>query len=412
MMIGLIALTGATVILCLTRVFWLFIIGRLLQGISAAAVWTVGLALITDSFPEEHIGKMMGIVGTGMSLGGFLGPLLGGVLYDRAGYYSVFGLCFGFIAADIFFRVFMLEKKDLKLFKSAEPDTENAQAEIEQIYEVSESSPQEEEANETSTAADAAGATAKKSKVPVTIRLLLNKRMANGLFLTIILGWVLTGLETTLPLRSEEIFNFNTLGAGMLFLPIAITSMLGPLVGWWSDKYGARYPLGTGFFLATPFIILLRLPDDDRVSQIVLMFALLTLFGLAVSMMLPSAMAEISTVVTDAEASTPGIFGKGGAYGQAFGLFNLAYSAGSVIGPLEAGFVVDAHGFKTMSWTLGVVSFVASIPAFMFTGGYIFGSNGKAKSDTDSVEMSTHSEEIKDAESGVLEVESEQVKAQ
>ncbi|KAK7205669.1 MFS transporter-like protein [Myxozyma melibiosi] len=366
MMIGLVALAGATLILCLTRCLWLFIVGRLVQGVSAASVWTVGLALVSDSFSEEHIGKMMGIIGTGMSLGTFLGPFLGGIVYDRAGYYAVFGVCFGIIAVDIFLRFFMLEKKDLYRFQSESAVADN------------ESNVDESNVADRVTDKDASdqSTSAPQSKVPAVIRLLGNKRMLNGLFLTIIIGWVLTGLETTLPLRAEDIFDFSSLGTGMLFLPIAITSFLGPLAGWWTDRCGARWPLATGFFFSTPFLIILRLPEDNRTSQIVLMFALLSLLGLSASLLIPSVMAEISVIVFDAEAKQPGIFGKHSAYGQAFALFNLAYSAGSVFGPLEAGFVADADGFGTMAWSLGIISFVASVLAILFTGGYLFNRKG------------------------------------
>ncbi|KAJ8098687.1 major facilitator superfamily domain-containing protein [Lipomyces tetrasporus] len=326
MMVGLLALLGSTVILCLARVLWLFIFGWLVQGMSAAVVWTVGLALITDSFSEENIGKLMGVVSSSMSLGVFLGPLLGGVVYDRAGYYAVFGILFGLICVDILLRVFMLERKELK----------------------------ECLGKESSSAAGKSG------------------RMINGLYMGVVIAWILTALESILPLRVETIFHWNTLGSGLIFLPIALTSLLSPLIGHWIDKHGPRWPLAISLVLACPFLVLLRLPENEAIGQIVLLFALLTLVGLASCMLLPSSMAEISTCVAAAEQKKPGIFGKGGAYGQAFGLFNLAYSAGSVFGPLEAGFVSEADGWGTATWTLGLISFVSAIPAILFTGGFLF----------------------------------------
>ena len=39
------------------------VFGRLLQGISAAVVWSVGLALLVDTVGTEGVGKSMGNVG-------------------------------------------------------------------------------------------------------------------------------------------------------------------------------------------------------------------------------------------------------------------------------------------------------------------------------------------------------------
>ncbi|KAK9243960.1 major facilitator superfamily domain-containing protein [Lipomyces tetrasporus] len=369
MMVGLLALLGSTVILCLARVLWLFIFGRLVQGMSAAVVWTVGLALITDSFSEENIGKLMGVVSSSMSLGVFLGPLLGGVVYDRAGYYAVFGILFGLICVDILLRVFMLERKELEKWKHDESEGER---DIGLFRDNAVAISTFNNSSESSTTTSARNVSERNRRVPLGLKLLKSGRMVNGLYMGVVIAWILSALESILPLRVETIFHWNTLGSGLIFLPIALTSLLSPLIGYWIDKHGPRWPLAIGLVLACPFLVLLRLPENEAIGQIVLLFALLTLVGLASCMLLPSSMAEISTCVAAAEQKKPGIFGKGGAYGQAFGLFNLAYSAGSVFGPLEAGFVSEADGWGTATWTLGLISFVSAIPAILFTGGFLF----------------------------------------
>lgn len=57
------------------------VIARVFQGLSAAVVWVVGLALIVDRVHSERIGQAMGITTLGMTMGGFLGPTVGGVMY-------------------------------------------------------------------------------------------------------------------------------------------------------------------------------------------------------------------------------------------------------------------------------------------------------------------------------------------
>jgi MFS family permease len=82
-MAGLLALAGSTIFLVVGNSLALIIVGRILQGLSAAVVWVVGLALLQDTVGSEAIGKAMGYVGIAMSLAYMLGPLLGGIVFDR-----------------------------------------------------------------------------------------------------------------------------------------------------------------------------------------------------------------------------------------------------------------------------------------------------------------------------------------
>lgn len=80
LLLGLLALAGATLMLCLAQAVWLLVLGRVLQGISAAIVWTVGTALLVDTVGMRYIGQIMGYVSISMSLGILIAPLLGGVV--------------------------------------------------------------------------------------------------------------------------------------------------------------------------------------------------------------------------------------------------------------------------------------------------------------------------------------------
>jgi MFS family permease len=59
---------------------WTFIVGRVLQGIGAAAVIACGLALISHTFPGPERARATGIWGASMGAGPAVGPLLGSVL--------------------------------------------------------------------------------------------------------------------------------------------------------------------------------------------------------------------------------------------------------------------------------------------------------------------------------------------
>ena len=59
---GLAALLAATLLLALGKNIPTLIIARILQGVSAAVVWTVGLAMIMDTVGPENLGKVIGSV--------------------------------------------------------------------------------------------------------------------------------------------------------------------------------------------------------------------------------------------------------------------------------------------------------------------------------------------------------------
>lgn len=60
LLLGLLALGGSTAMLCAGRGLALLLAGRILQGLSASVVWTVGLALLSDAVPKDEIGQAMG----------------------------------------------------------------------------------------------------------------------------------------------------------------------------------------------------------------------------------------------------------------------------------------------------------------------------------------------------------------
>jgi MFS family permease len=88
--------------LCLARTVSLLVVGRIFQGAAAAIVWTVGQALLVDTVGQKEIGQTLGWVSISMSMSILIAPLLGGVVYNKAGYYPVYYMAFGLIALDIF----------------------------------------------------------------------------------------------------------------------------------------------------------------------------------------------------------------------------------------------------------------------------------------------------------------------
>ena len=107
---GLAALGTSTALFAFARTFPILVIARCLQGLSAAAVWVVGLALISDNVSSDRVAAAMGQTSIGLTWGFVLGPVLGGVIYDKLGYYDSFLPAALLIILDIVLRFAIIEK--------------------------------------------------------------------------------------------------------------------------------------------------------------------------------------------------------------------------------------------------------------------------------------------------------------
>ncbi|MDO9489908.1 MAG: MFS transporter, partial [Sphingomonadaceae bacterium] len=86
-----IALFSASSMLCsLTPSLPVLIAGRGLQGIGAAIMLSLSMALVSEVVPTARIGRTMGLLGTMSALGTSLGPSVGGLLIESFGWRAIF----------------------------------------------------------------------------------------------------------------------------------------------------------------------------------------------------------------------------------------------------------------------------------------------------------------------------------
>lgn len=91
LLIAGLALFCATSILCsLAPGLPMLIAFRTLQGLGAAIVIAMTMALAGDTVPEAQVGRAMGVLGTMSALGTSLGPSLGGLLIEALGWRAIF----------------------------------------------------------------------------------------------------------------------------------------------------------------------------------------------------------------------------------------------------------------------------------------------------------------------------------
>lgn len=177
------------------------------------------------------------------------------------------------------------------------------------------------------------------------------------------------GFDATLALFVQRTFGWNSTAAGILFLAIFLPGFISPLVGWLADKYGARWPCFFGFCVLIPLLVCLRFVTQNSIQHKVLLCFLLALLGIALAFANVPLMAEITYVIEAKVAEQPGIFGDKGVYGLGYGLFNVAFSLGGVVGPLWAGYVVESAGWGTLTWSFAIWAASGAIVAYFWLGG-------------------------------------------
>lgn len=352
----------------------LLLVGRFLQGVSAAVVWTVGLALLSDTIEKEYIGQAMGYIAAATSIGSLLGPLLGGVLYEFAGYYSVFALGFAIIGLDIFLRLVMIEKVVARQWDVSPDNTSTSSGNIESNNEIQQAARDPNEKalpGENTLHPVPAGPKTWSQRLPPVVTLLCIPRLLAALLGCFVQSNSLGSFDSVLPLFVKDTFHWNSTGAGLIFICLVIPALLGPIIGMASDKFGCRALTTVGLLISVPAWVCLRFVTENSIGHKVLLCAILAIIGLCTTMVMAPLMAEIDHCLTEREMRRPGSLGKRGAAAQGYGLFNLAYAVGSLVGPLWAGFIVSSVGFSTMVWTIGLLSGVSAVPIFIYTGGRI-----------------------------------------
>lgn len=95
----------------------LLIIGRIFQGIGAAALQATSAALITTLVSENHKNSSIGILGIMIGLGPILGPSLGGIILSLSFWQLIFWINIPFVILGIACNSFLLNKLSEKINK-------------------------------------------------------------------------------------------------------------------------------------------------------------------------------------------------------------------------------------------------------------------------------------------------------
>jgi EmrB/QacA subfamily drug resistance transporter len=103
---GLLVFTLASVLCAFADTLWLLIAARAAQGVGAAAMMALAMALVGETVPKDKTGSAMGLLGTMSAVGTALGPSLAGVVLSTFGWRAIFlvNLPLGLIALLLAYR--------------------------------------------------------------------------------------------------------------------------------------------------------------------------------------------------------------------------------------------------------------------------------------------------------------------
>jgi MFS family permease len=87
---GLTLFVTASILCAVAPTLWWLIAARALQGLGAAILMALAVALVGGTVPKERTGRAMGLLGTTSAIGTALGPSLGGLLLAGPGWSAAF----------------------------------------------------------------------------------------------------------------------------------------------------------------------------------------------------------------------------------------------------------------------------------------------------------------------------------
>lgn len=87
---GYVAFTAASVLAALSQSVGMLIGFRVLQAVGGAMILSLGVAILTEAFPDRERGKALGFIGTMVSVGIVVGPAAGGFILESLGWRAIF----------------------------------------------------------------------------------------------------------------------------------------------------------------------------------------------------------------------------------------------------------------------------------------------------------------------------------
>ena len=294
---GLLALAASSVLFAFAPgMSWLFA-ARLVQGAADAVTWVVGFALIADLYAAEERGRVMGLVMSGSTFGFMTGPTLGGWLYESGG----IRLPYLFVAA-----MSVVVAAGLAFLRF----------------------PSKSQANE-----------------PLPLSVIVRvPAVAMCAVAVIVGGGTIAMLEPVLSLFLSASIDLGPARVGLVFGGGAlVAAVLHPVFGHLADRVGGRRLTLWGLAAIGAMLPLLPLSWSFLSAT-----SLYVVVAIAIATMITPSLTYMAEAT--ASAGSP-------SFGVSYGLYNVAWAVGLLLGPASGGFLYERYGFArlTLLWAPAVV---------------------------------------------------------
>ncbi|MDN7012409.1 MFS transporter [Methanoculleus sp. FWC-SCC3] len=301
---GMLLLALATALFGFSTTITHLIAARTVQGVSAAATWSAGLALLADTCDPARLGEKMGIALSAVGVGTILGPVAGGLLFEYAGYTATF-LVPAVLAASVGLVVLAIPVRTCRQEGSM-------------------------------------------GRSPMLPRGSLLPLAACAVVIVAVSG-TYGVFDPYLPVYLHAAFSASPATIGAVFAVLAVAAILAqPVAGRIFDRYGgSRYLIGGGLLLAGGATVAAM-----QAGVIPLTAAAVFVLGIALSCAVVPTMPLLADIYRDH-----------GSQGAAYGMYNTFFAIGLSAGPFTGAVLADrwplAAIFLLLAAFLGVTGILS-----------------------------------------------------
>ncbi|MEO6676649.1 MAG: MFS transporter [Pseudomonas sp.] len=120
LLVGISLFTAASILCAVAPALGFLVAARALQGVGAAIMMALTMALVGEAVSKEKMGSAMGMLGTMSAMGTSLGPTLGGVLIASVGWQGIFlvNVPLGLLAIVLAWRFLPVDRREEKTGRS------------------------------------------------------------------------------------------------------------------------------------------------------------------------------------------------------------------------------------------------------------------------------------------------------
>ena len=292
LVVGLVFVAGGSILIAVSHSIGLLVIARAVQGLGSAASWISALALVLDMAPPGRRGEALGVALSATGAGSIAGPAFGGVTADATTFEVPFLISAALAAALLLASLIVLPRG----VRSRGPSI---------------------------------------PALPVIIEATTSRAGAWGAAIMLAGAGVLGLIEVVAPLDLETRLGLSSATIGILFAAsIAVDSAFSPFGGRWGDRRGRQGPAVAGLALSAISVALLAILPGLAGAAVAL-----ALYGAGFSLAMAASVPWLDEAVPDA------------ARGLAYGVQNLLYAAGYIVGPVAGGVLLDWAG-ADLAYTL------------------------------------------------------------